>query len=96
MAAYVYILASKPGGTIYIGACTNLISRVHQHRIGAVEGFTKRYKVDRLVYYEIFDQWEVAFLRERQLKKWNRKWKIELIEKENQSWIDLYPEIAKQ
>jgi putative endonuclease len=96
MAAYVYILASRPGGTLYVGACTNLISRAYQHRVGTVEGFTKKYKVDRLVYYEVLDQLEAAFLRERQLKKWNRSWKIELIERENPSWIDLYPEIAKQ
>jgi len=96
MGAYVYILASKPGGTLYVGACTNLIMRVYQHRIGAMAGFTKKYKVDRLVYYEVCDELEAAFLRERQLKKWNRSWKIELIEKENPSWIDLYPDIAKQ
>jgi putative endonuclease len=69
---------------------------VYQHRIGAVTGFTKKYKVDRLVYYEVFDQLEAAFLRERQLKKWKRNWKIELIERSNPNWMDLYPEIATQ
>ena len=93
-AAYVYILASGIGGTLYVGAATNLIARMHQHRSGAVKGFTKKYKVDRLVYYEVFDDLEGAFLRERQLKKWNRSWKIELIEKSNPNWSDLYPEIA--
>ena len=61
---------------------------------GTVEGFTKTYKVDRLVYYELYESIEAALLRERQMKKWNRKWKIELIEKENPDWIDLYPQIA--
>jgi len=90
----VYILASDVGGTLYVGAATNLVTRVHQHRLGAVEGFTKKYKVTRLVYYEAFDDLDAAFLRERQLKKWNRSWKIELIEKDNPNWIDLFPEIA--
>ena len=94
MAAYVYILANKRNGTIYVGAATDLRSRVYQHRIGAVAGFTKKYKVDRLVYYEAFDQLEAAFFRERQLKKWNRSWKIELIERSNPNWTDLYSEIA--
>jgi putative endonuclease len=93
-AGYVYILASRIGGTIYVGAAANLIARMHQHRSGAVEGFTKKYKVDRLVYYEAFDDLEAALLRERQLKKWNRSWKIELIERHNPNWVDLYPGIA--
>ena len=93
-AAYVYILASKIGGTLYIGAATNLIARVYQHRIGAADGFTKKYKIDRLVYYEVFEELEAAFLRERQMKKWNRSWKIELIERDNPNWRDLYLEIA--
>ena len=93
-AAYVYILASKIGGTLYIGAAANLIARVYQHRIGAADGFTKKYKIDRLVYYEVFDELEAAFLRERQMKKWNRSWKIELIERDNPNWRDLYLEIA--
>jgi putative endonuclease len=93
-AAYVYILASKIGGTLYIGAATNLIARVYQHRIGAADGFTKKYKIDRLVYYEGFDDLEAAFLRERQMKKWNRSWKIELIERDNPNWQDLYFAIA--
>jgi putative endonuclease len=95
-AVYVYILANGIGGTLYIGAATNLIARAHQHRSGDVKGFTRKYKVDRLVYYEVFDDLEGAFLRERQLKKWNRSWKIELIERSNPNWSDLYPEIATQ
>ena len=95
-AAYVYILASGIGGTLYLGAATNLVARVHQHRSGDVKGFTQKYKAHRLVYYEVFDDLENAFLRERQLKKWNRSWKIELIEKINPHWSDLYPEIAAQ
>jgi putative endonuclease len=95
-AAYVYILASGIGGTLYVGAATNLVARVHQHSSSDVKGFTQKYKVHRLVYYEVFDDLENAFLRERQLKKWNRSWKIELIEKINPHWSDLYPEIAAQ
>ena len=94
-AAYVYILASGLGGTLYIGATTDLIWRVHLHRTGAVEGFTKKYRVYRLVYYETFGDLDAAFLRERQIKKWNRSWKIELIEKDNPNWMDLYSEIAR-
>jgi putative endonuclease len=93
-AAYIYVLASKVGGTIYVGAATNLVARVYQHRTGAVEGFTKKYNVKRLVYYESYDNLEAALLRERQMKTWNRSWKIQLIEKDNPHWRDLDPEIA--
>ena len=92
VAGYVYILASRIGGTLYIGVTSNLAGRIFQHKSGAVEGFTKKYKVDRLVYYEAHDSIEEAILRERQMKKWSRKWKINLIEKGNPNWIDLYPE----
>ena len=94
MQGYVYILASRIGGTLYIGVTSNLAGRIFQHKSGAVDGFTKKYKVDRLVYYEVHDSIEGAILRERQMKRWNRKWKIELIEKDNPDWIDLYPGIA--
>jgi putative endonuclease len=92
----VYILASGLGGTLYIGATTDLVWRVYQHRMGAIEGFTKKYEVSRLVYYEVFDNLKAAFIRERQMKKWNRSWKIRLIEEKNPDWIDLYPQIATQ
>ena len=91
---YVYILASRIGGTIYIGVTNDLIRRVYEHKSGTVEGFTKDYDVNRLVYFESFDEVEVAIQREKRLKKWPRAWKIALIEKENPDWNDLYPEIA--
>ena len=94
MAACVYILANKKNGTLYIGATTGLVERVYQHRIDAVEGFTKKYAVHRLVYYEAYDELEAAFYRERQMKKWNRAWKIRLIEEKNPNWDDLFPQIA--
>jgi len=90
---YVYIMASKRNGTLYIGSSNNLIRRAYEHRNGLVEGFTKRYKVNRLVYYEIADSLEAALNRERQLKKWKRKWKLDLIEKDNPDWEDLYDKL---
>ncbi|HEY7646158.1 MAG TPA: GIY-YIG nuclease family protein [Hyphomicrobiales bacterium] len=92
----VYILANKIGGTIYIGVTSNLVGRVYQHKLGAVEGFTKKYGVNSLVYFEVHDSIEAAILRENQMKKWRRAWKIRLIEERNPNWIDLYPQIAMQ
>jgi putative endonuclease len=91
---YVYILASRIGGTIYIGVTNDLVRRVAEHRLKSVEGFTKKYEVDRLVYFEQFDDVENAIRREKQLKKWNRAWKVRLIEELNPNWDDLYPGIA--
>jgi putative endonuclease len=91
---YVYILASKIGGTLYIGVTNDLIRRVAEHRLKLAEGFTKRYDVARLVYFECFDEIEQAIHREKRLKKWPRAWKISLIEKDNPDWNDLYPGIA--
>jgi putative endonuclease len=91
---YVYILASKIGGTLYIGVTNDLIRRVAQHKAKLAEGFTKKYGVDRLVYFECFEDVEAAIHREKRLKKWPREWKIKLIEEKNPNWIDLYPEIA--
>ncbi len=91
---YVYILASTIGGTLYIGVTNDLIRRVAEHRLKLAEGFTKRYGVARLVYFECFDEIEQAIHREKRLKKWPRAWKISLIEKENPNWNDLYPGIA--
>jgi putative endonuclease len=91
---YVYILASRIGGTLYIGVTNDLIRRIHQHRTSAVDGFTKRYGVARLVYFEQFDDVENAIQREKRLKKWNRVWKIRLIEELNPNWDDLYPGLA--
>jgi len=91
---YVYILASRIGGTLYIGVTNDLNRRVAEHRLKLSKGFTKKYTVDRLVYFEQFDDTENAIKREKQLKKWNRAWKIRLIEELNPDWDDLYPGIA--
>ena len=85
----VYILASKPYGTLYIGVTSNLSSRIDAHRLDVVEGFTTKYGVHRLVYFELHDSMYYAIQREKQLKKWNRAWKLELIEKANPLWADL-------
>ena len=89
---YVYILASRIGGTLYIGVTNDLIRRVAEHRLKLTESFTKKYEVARLVYFEQFDDAESAIRREK--KKWNRSWKIRLIEEFNPNWDDLYPGIA--
>ena len=91
---YVYILASRIGGTLYIGVTNDLVRRVFEHRLKAAESFTKRHDVVRLVYFECFDDIEQAIHREKRLKKWARAWKVSLIEKDNPNWIDLYPQIA--
>jgi putative endonuclease len=91
---YVYILASRIGGTLYIGVTNDLIPRVAEHKLKIAEGFTKRHDVAWLVYFEIFDGIEQAIHREKRLKKSTRAWKIALIEKDNPNWNDLYPEIA--
>jgi putative endonuclease len=93
---YVYILANCLGGTLYIGVTSNLVGRVYQHKAGAVKGFTKKYSVDRLVYFEESESIEAAILREKQMKKWNRAWKVALIEKQNPNWTDLYEQLARQ
>ena len=89
---YVYMMASKKNGTIYIGMTNDLIKRVYAHKNDLVEGFTKKYGVHQLVYYEQTEEAKSAIQREKQLKKWNRSWKIELIEKMNPEWKDLYAE----
>ena len=91
---YVYILASRIGGTLYIGVTNDLIRRVAEHRLKAVKSFTEKYDVVRLVYFEQFDDPENAIRREKRLKKWNRAWKVRLIEEHNPNWNDLYPGIA--
>ena len=92
---YVYILASKRNGTLYIGMTNDLVRRVWEHKTDAVDGFTKQYGVHQLVWYEIAATPLAAITRERQLKKWNRAWKVQLIEKTNPEWRDLYDEIAR-
>ena len=86
---YVYILSSQRNGTLYIGMTNDLQRRVYEHKVGIKKGFTKKYGVNMLVYFEIFQNVNEAIDREKQLKKWNRVWKIELIEKENVLWEDL-------
>lgn len=92
---YIYILASQRNGTLYIGVTSNLVQRVWQHKTKAVEGFTKQYGVDKLMYFESCDSPEGAIVREKRLKKWNRAWKINLIEKTNPKWRDLYEDICR-
>jgi putative endonuclease len=86
-----YMLASKPYGTLYIGVTGNLVSRMEQHRAGTVSGFTAKYKVHQLVWFEWFDDVANAIQCEKTMKHWRRAWKINLIEKNNQQWQDLYP-----
>ena len=88
--ACVYIIANKPRGTLYIGVTSDLIARVWQHKNEFVEGFSKQYQLHRLVYYEMHENMVAAITREKQLKKWNRDWKIKLVERLNESWVDLY------
>lgn len=92
---FVYIMASKRNGTLYIGVTNNLIKRVYEHKSDLVEGFTKKYSVLKLVYYEQTPDVYSAIEREKRLKKWNRKWKIKLIEKFNPKWKDLYEEVIE-
>ena len=91
---YVYILASEIGGTLYIGVTSNLVRRTAEHQQQIHDGFTKKYEVNRLVYFERFDEVQAAIHREKRLKKWKRQWKIKLIETDNPNWADLYPGIA--
>lgn len=91
---FVYILASKCNGTLYAGVTNDLVKRVWEHRGGFVDGFTRKYGVKMLVWFETTPSIEAAIMREKQIKKWNRAWKIEMIEKMNPEWKDLYFEIA--
>ena len=91
---WVYILASGLGGTLYIGVTNNLVRRMYEHRMGLVVGFTKKYEIHRLVYFEPHTDIEAAIRREKGLKRWNRAGKIRLIEEHNPNWDDLYPQIS--
>lgn len=93
MEYFVYILASKKNGTLYVGFTGELKKRVYEHRMGVVDGFTKRYHVHRLVHFEMYDDPNRAIEREKNIKEWKRIWKIELIEKNNPCWDDLYDDI---
>jgi putative endonuclease len=90
----VYVLASKQNGTLYIGVTSDLAKRAWEHKNDLVEGFTKKYGVHRLVYYEMHEDMLSAIAREKQVKKWNRAWKLELIEEKNPEWKDLWDEIV--
>jgi len=89
----VYMLASGARGTLYIGVTSNLVKRVWEHRTDVIDGFTKRYRVHFLVWFERHESMYTAITREKALKSWNRAWKLELVERTNSSWRDLYPEI---
>jgi putative endonuclease len=93
--SYVYILASKKNGTIYVGVTSDLVKRVYEHKQNLADGFTKKYNVHNLVYYEVHKEIEEAITREKQIKKWNREWKLKLIEEKNPGWEDLYDEIIQ-
>jgi putative endonuclease len=90
----VYILASRPHGALYVGVTSNLARRVWQHRTGAFAGHTAQYRIHKLVYYETHPTMMTAIRREKQLKRWNRPWKIELIEQQNPEWRDLWPNVG--
>ncbi|OGY46690.1 MAG: hypothetical protein A3J65_00215 [Candidatus Buchananbacteria bacterium RIFCSPHIGHO2_02_FULL_45_11b] len=91
---FVYILASKRNGTLYVGVTNDIFRRVEEHKSKEIPGFTGKYGVDKLVYYEEFDYIDDAIYREKQLKKWWRKWKLDLIEEENPTWRDLFEEFS--
>ncbi len=90
---YLYILASRRDGALYVGVTGDLPRRIYEHKTGVVDGFSKKYKTDRLVYCEVYDHISDAILREKRIKKWNRAWKVELIEKDNPDWRDLTSEL---
>ena len=91
---FVYLLVSRPFGTLYVGMTDDLLRRVWQHKTEAVPGFTARYGVDRLVWFEPHETLEAAFLREKRINEWKRAWKIQLIERNNPYWLDLYHELT--
>lgn len=91
---YVYILASQRNGTLYVGVTSNLIRRIWEHKNKLVAGFTSKYSIDKLVYFEEFGNIGQAIQREKRLKEWPRKWKLNLIEQDNPQWLDLYDDIT--
>jgi putative endonuclease len=94
MSYFVYILASRKDGAIYIGVTNDIVRRVYDHRTKAVPGFTSKYNITRLVWFEIYDDPISAISREKELKKWRRAWKVQLIEAQNPDWNDLYESIC--
>lgn len=95
MPYYVYILASRKHGTLYLGMTNNLVRRVHEHKTKIIPGFASRYRVDRLVWFECYDDPLSAITREKDIKKWRRDWKIRLIEDTNPDWLDCYDMIIR-
>jgi putative endonuclease len=93
MLCHVYLLASQPRGTLYVGVTSQLVQRIWQHQEGLADGFTEKYGVKTLVRFEDTPSIEAAIQREKQIKNWKREWKLHLVEKENPGWRDLYPEI---
>jgi putative endonuclease len=91
---HVYLVASRKDGTLYLGVTRDLVRRVYQHKNKTLKGFTSRYAVDRLVWFETYDDPTTAIEREKELKKWRRAWKIQLINESNPDWRDLYPDIC--
>ena len=91
---FVYMLASRHYGTLYVGSTNDLARRVWEHKTKAIPGFTTKYGVDRLVWFEVHETLEGALIRERQIKRWKRDWKINLIEAQNPHWVDLYPSLS--
>jgi len=91
---YVYLLASQPHGTLYVGTTDNLIRRMWEHKVKLVPGFTANYGVDRLVWFEAHQTREAVWRREKQIKEWKRAWKIQLIEQDNPHWVDLYQSLS--
>ena len=87
-------LQAKKHGTLYLGVTNNVVRRGYEHKSKAADGFTARYGVDRLVWFEIYDDINTAIMREKELKKWRRDWKVRLIEEQNPEWVDLFPGIS--
>jgi len=90
MSAYIYIVTNKSNSTLYIGVTSDLVKRIYEHKNEIFDGFSKKYNTKKLVYYEVFEDIVEAIKREKSLKKWNRQWKIELIDGFNREWVDLY------
>lgn len=90
---YVYLLANQRNGTLYTGSTSDLVKRIWQHKNKVADGFTEKYDVTKLVWYEVCNDINAAIKRENQIKRWRRQWKLTLIEKQNPSWVDLYEEI---
>ena len=95
MAYYVYLLASQRNGTLYLGVTNNLVRRIHEHKAKVSPGFSREYGVNRLVWFETYDDPTNAITREKELKKWRRAWKLQLIEESNPQWVDLYDQISQ-